>query len=69
MATDRESPVTTQQFIEALRYWQATDEEIDRLVKDTALGGAADAEALAYDRLAALRGVPYIVRDEAAIDI
>jgi hypothetical protein len=69
MATDRGSPVTTQQYIEALRYWQATDDEIKRLVEDTALGAATDAEALAYERLAALRGVPYIVRDESAIDL
>lgn len=61
--------MTTQEYIEALRYWQATDEEIARLVEETDLGGATDAEALAYDRLAALRDVAYIVRDDAAIDL
>lgn len=48
---------TAQQFVGALRSYDATDTEITQLA-DTDLTDCIDTDALAHERLAALRGVP-----------
>ncbi|SEH10157.1 hypothetical protein [Thermoleophilum album] len=45
-------------FVEALRRYGATDEEVAVLLDEPDLAGVIDADALAHERLAALRRVP-----------